>query len=144
MNHQSFRMDFKTTLPYEGTTSNVALPVNKTTLANATNGKVTLDDQHNLVIDKNMYQDDIISVFEKAWRTRPNTDRDGHVDHDVHVMMKALIFTFENAAWVKHGYSGSDHTESIDNMKRGLGSAPTVQEVTDVFTRVLDSLRSRN
>lgn len=134
-------------LSFDETNKNCALPVNKELLASETivHHSFTFDREDNLVISKNMYQDDVIAAFFASWNTRPGVHQQGHVDQNIAVLMRALIYTFEHAAWEKHGYSQSSsegHVE-LENMKGALKYAPTVQEVTDAYARALEGLQRR-
>ena len=141
MDHHLFRMDFESTLPYDSNSKNVALPINALQLSHLTQGEAKITPEGQLQMNREMYQDDILSVFEKSWRTRPGVSIPGHVDQDIHILMKALLMTFERAAWQKHGYSLHDAQDSLNHLKRGFeNGAPTVEQVTNAYTKVYQEL----
>ena len=134
-------------LPFDSTNKNRALPVNRDDLASETlvPNSFAFDRNDNLVISKDMYQDDVIAAFHASWQSRPGVHQNGHVDQNIEVVMRALLFTFEHAAWEKHGYSqsSSEGQVELENMKGALSYAPSVEQVAEVYGRVLEGLKRR-
>lgn len=143
MRQHELRMNFDATLPYNSAAGNNALPVSAENLSQLTDDDVSIV-RGFVSFSGSMYQDDIVSVFAKSFATRPGASQPGHPDYDTYVMMRALIFTFENAAWVKHGYSGdNDLQRSRSLLTEGMKSMPSAQEVSEVYARVVESLNTR-
>jgi len=138
------RLRFGASLPYDRSSSNVALPTSPENVAQSTDGAVTLNAETGAVtFPANMYADDIISVLGESFASRPQARTPGTIDGDTYTSLKALLLVFESAAWRKHGYSNTDPTLAKTNVAHALTHAPTVEQVTEAYANALKELQSR-
>jgi hypothetical protein len=141
MNQHDVRMGFSDPFPYNPENNNTAFPVCCEDMCNVTNKKVMIASTGHVMIEPDMAQDDILAIMARAWASRPQVNNPDHPDYKISVMMRALIMTFENAAWQTHGYTlDQDRTRSVEIMRKGLVNAPSLQQVNEVYRDVITQL----